>query len=174
MKTTFVTGCGDACAARSTCSTISPGRRLRSKPAWPVAQNVQAIAQPAWLETQTVARVGYRMRTVSISAPSLAAPEPLHRLLVVPGGHDERIEGERERGREPLAQGAGERCRLLERRPLAVERVVHLVGAVARLAGLGEPGGEVVAGDAVAVAHRGGISASYDRSTRCSVKPSAR
>ena len=30
----------------------------RSKPAWPVAQNVQPIAQPACDETHTVARSG--------------------------------------------------------------------------------------------------------------------
>ena len=47
-----------AAAARTTCSTISPVLRWRSKPACPVAQNPQAIAQPAWLETQTVARSG--------------------------------------------------------------------------------------------------------------------
>ena len=58
MNTTLFTGWGEACAARTTCSTISPASRWRSKPAWPVAQNVQPIAQPAWLETHTVARVG--------------------------------------------------------------------------------------------------------------------
>ena len=43
-------------AATTTCSTISPVVRWRSKPAWPVAQKPQPIAQPAWLDTQTVAR----------------------------------------------------------------------------------------------------------------------
>jgi len=42
--------------ARTTCSTISPAVRWRAKPAWPVAQNEQAMAQPAWLETHTVER----------------------------------------------------------------------------------------------------------------------
>ena len=42
----------------ATCSTISPASRWRSKPAWPVAQNVQPIAQPACDDTQTVARSG--------------------------------------------------------------------------------------------------------------------
>ena len=42
--------------ARTTCSTISPTVRWRVKPAWPVAQNPQAMAQPAWLLTHTVAR----------------------------------------------------------------------------------------------------------------------
>ena len=45
-----------ACCARTTCSTISPASRWRSKPAWPVAQNVQPIAQPACDDTHTVAR----------------------------------------------------------------------------------------------------------------------
>ena len=49
---------GPARAARTTCSTISPVVRWRSKPAWPVAQNPHAIAQPAWLDTHTVARSG--------------------------------------------------------------------------------------------------------------------
>ncbi len=43
---------------------------LRVSPAWPVAQNGQFIPQPAWLETQTVTRSGYRISTVSTSAPS--------------------------------------------------------------------------------------------------------
>ena len=42
--------------ARTTCSTISPAVRWRSKPAWPVAQKPQPIAQPAWLDTHTVER----------------------------------------------------------------------------------------------------------------------
>jgi hypothetical protein len=37
-----------------------------------VAQNGQAIPQPAWLDTQTVARSGYRIRTLSSSVPSCA------------------------------------------------------------------------------------------------------
>jgi hypothetical protein len=32
--------------------------RLRCSPPWPVAQNGQAIPQPAWLEMHTVARSG--------------------------------------------------------------------------------------------------------------------
>ena len=47
-----------AADARTTCSTISPVVRCRVKPAWPVAQNPQPIAQPAWVETHTVARSG--------------------------------------------------------------------------------------------------------------------
>ncbi len=45
-------------AAARTCSTISAVDRLRRRPPWPVAQNGQAIPQPAWLDTQTVARSG--------------------------------------------------------------------------------------------------------------------
>jgi hypothetical protein len=44
------------CAARTTCSTISPTVRCRVKPACPVAQNPHPIAHPAWLLTHTVAR----------------------------------------------------------------------------------------------------------------------
>ena len=49
------------------------------KPAWPVAQNPQPIAQPAWVETQTVARSGYSMSTVSMSTPSCSR----HRTFTV-------------------------------------------------------------------------------------------
>ncbi len=49
------------------------------KPAWPVAQNPHAMAQPAWVETHTVARSGYSMSTVSMWAP----PASSHRNLTV-------------------------------------------------------------------------------------------
>ena len=59
MKTTFDSRRGRADRrARTTCSTISPVVRWRVKPAWPVAQNEQAMAQPAWVDTHTVARSG--------------------------------------------------------------------------------------------------------------------
>ena len=45
-------------AAARTCSRISAVLRLRVSPPWPVAQNGQAIPQPAWEETQTVLRSG--------------------------------------------------------------------------------------------------------------------
>jgi hypothetical protein len=45
-----------AWAARTTCSTISPVDRWRSNPTCPVAQKLHPIAQPAWLDTQTVLR----------------------------------------------------------------------------------------------------------------------
>jgi hypothetical protein len=45
-------------AAATTCSTISAVDMLRWRPPWPVAQNGQAMPQPAWLDTQTVARSG--------------------------------------------------------------------------------------------------------------------
>ncbi len=44
------------CAATRTCSTISAVDRLRVRPPCPVAQNGQAMPQPAWLEMQTVIR----------------------------------------------------------------------------------------------------------------------
>ena len=56
--------------AITTCSTISPELSCRPKPASPVAQKVQPIAQPAWLETHTVVRSRYRIRTVSMRLPS--------------------------------------------------------------------------------------------------------
>ena len=59
MKTTFESRRGLASRmATATCSTISPSLRWRWKPAWPVAQNWQAMAQPAWVETHTVTRSG--------------------------------------------------------------------------------------------------------------------
>ena len=65
MNTTFDSRAGSpstpsraAAAAWRTWSTISAVDRLRSSPPWPVAQNGQAIPQPAWLEMHTVARSG--------------------------------------------------------------------------------------------------------------------
>ena len=59
MNTTLDTRRGRASRmAATTCSTISPADSWRVKPAWPVAQNPQAMAQPAWVDTQTVARSG--------------------------------------------------------------------------------------------------------------------
>ena len=45
-------------APANTCATISAVDRLRVSPAWPVAQNGQAIPQPAWDETHMVIRSG--------------------------------------------------------------------------------------------------------------------
>ncbi len=45
-------------APATTCSTISAVDMLRCRPPMPVAQNGQAMPQPAWLDTQTVARSG--------------------------------------------------------------------------------------------------------------------
>ncbi len=47
-----------AAAADLTCSTISAVDRLRCNPPWPVAQNGQAMPQPAWLDTHSVVRSG--------------------------------------------------------------------------------------------------------------------
>src|SRR6058998_3434736 len=66
-------------AKKSTCATISPALKCRSKPICPVAQNVQPKAQPACVETQTVARGllspcgGYSISTDSISLPSASS-----------------------------------------------------------------------------------------------------
>ena len=65
--------------ATATCSTISPADRWRRNPACPVAQNWQAMAHPAWVETQTVTRSGYAMSTVSTRLP----PSSPHNHLVV-------------------------------------------------------------------------------------------
>ena len=43
---------------RTICSTISAVDRLRVSPACPVAQNGQAIPQPAWDDTHIVTRFG--------------------------------------------------------------------------------------------------------------------
>ena len=66
MKTTLETrpappGTWPRASARApdtTCSTISAVDRLRVSPACPVAQNGQAIPQPAWEETHMVTRPG--------------------------------------------------------------------------------------------------------------------
>ncbi|MNW61775.1 hypothetical protein D3C74_398620 [compost metagenome] len=66
-------------AAERTCSTISAVDRLRVRPSWPVAQNGHAMPQPAWLETHSVDRFGYRMRTDS----TLAASKSFQSVLTV-------------------------------------------------------------------------------------------
>ena len=66
MKTTLETRPGppgtssraSARAPATTCSTISAVDMLRCSPPWPVAQNGQAMPQPAWLETHIVTRSG--------------------------------------------------------------------------------------------------------------------
>ena len=59
MNTTLETRRGRAALiASATCSTISPALSWRWNPACPVAQNWQAMAQPACVETQTVTRSG--------------------------------------------------------------------------------------------------------------------
>jgi len=78
MKTTFVIRAGSAGGsslvakglARSSCSTISARLRWRRKPSVAVAQNVQPIAQPTWVDTQSVSRSPSGIRTLSIVAPS--------------------------------------------------------------------------------------------------------
>ena len=65
MKTTLVRWSGAPGPGRSsgsmvdtlaTCSTTSPTDRCRVNPNCPVAQKVQPMAHPAWVEMQTVAR----------------------------------------------------------------------------------------------------------------------
>mmetsp|Transcript_22558 Transcript_22558/g.89588 ORF Transcript_22558/g.89588 Transcript_22558/m.89588 type:complete len:208 (-) Transcript_22558:166-789(-) len=69
-----------AASKRATCSKISVAVSWRRKPIWPVAQKTQPIAQPAWLDTQAVARPSsYRMSTDSIAGPS---PRRYARLIV--------------------------------------------------------------------------------------------
>src|SRR5438128_1404043 len=84
MNTTPRTGRSASPRTASTWPTISCARRLREKPSPPVAQNAQASAHPAWLETQTMyffslpayalvsapgASQGMGMRTASTCAP---------------------------------------------------------------------------------------------------------
>ena len=61
MKTTLVSRCGVLSGslmasrrAHTACALISPAVRLFCRPIWPVAQNVQPIAQPACDEMHTV------------------------------------------------------------------------------------------------------------------------
>ena len=66
MKTTFDTrpgppGTAPAAMARApakTCVTISAADRFLVSPAWPVAQNGQAMPQPACEDTHIVTRSG--------------------------------------------------------------------------------------------------------------------
>src|SRR5688572_7096969 len=72
MTTMFVTASpsGSASCTCSTCSTISPGVRLRMSPSSPDAQKTQATGQPTCVETQTVRRSSSGISTVSIDLPS--------------------------------------------------------------------------------------------------------
>ena len=58
-------------AKRAACSKISVSVKSRVKPIWPVAQNVQPIAQPTCDEMHAVRRLSeYGIRTDSMSASS--------------------------------------------------------------------------------------------------------
>jgi hypothetical protein len=55
ITTTFETRSGAiSLAATKTCSAISRAFRLRLMPSSPVAQNLQAIGHPTWVEMHTV------------------------------------------------------------------------------------------------------------------------
>ena len=132
-------------AARTTCSTISPVVRWRSNPAWPVAQNPHAIAQPAWLDTQTVARSGIehqhrldlRRRRRAATGTSPCRPSSL-----TDSSH--RCQRRRQRGRRAARAGrAGRFVTSSGGRRAARTGPPHLVDPVAGLAG--EQLGELVA-----------------------------
>src|SRR6202007_84048 len=57
-------------ATATTWATISAADRFLVSPAWPVAQNGQAIPQPACDDTHIVTRSGYFISTDSTMAPS--------------------------------------------------------------------------------------------------------
>ena len=57
-------------ATNSTCPTISPAVRLRSRPSRAVMQNLQSPGHPTWLEIQMVSRSPSGMSTVSTVRPS--------------------------------------------------------------------------------------------------------
>ena len=105
--------------------------RWRSKPAWPVAQNVQPIAQPACDETHTVARSALSISTVSTCAPSCVRHS---HLLVAPSAArllGDRRERERERvGELARAAPSGASVSVVERRALRPQAVVELRDAV--------------------------------------------
>ncbi len=83
------------CDARTTCSTISPTVRWRVKPACPVAQKPQPMAQPAWLLTHTVARSGYSISTVSTRLAAVEFPQELDRVAAVAHRLGDRRERQR-------------------------------------------------------------------------------
>ena len=74
MNTRFLSGlrpCSRAyLRATSTWPRISPLVRLRVKPMSPVAQKVQPMGQPTWVDRHWVSRPSPGMSTVSTSAPS--------------------------------------------------------------------------------------------------------
>ena len=158
-------------AARTTCSTISPVVRWRVKPACPVAQNPQPIAQPAWLETHTVARSGYSISTVSMRAPPSSSQR---NLTVSPASLTDSVTGTSDAGKASATRARsafGQVRHLLGRREVRVEPGPHLVGAVAR--DVGEQGAEGGAIDAVALErrHAGATSRVKARSVRWTGKP---
>ena len=125
-----------SCLARAatTCSTISPTVRCRPKPAWPVAQNPQPIAQPTWLLTQTVTRSGYNISTVSIRLPScnsqryftVSPPSLTRRTTTRNAGVSRSLERCPQRLREVGHLGG--------RRELLVQALPDLIEPIARFA----------------------------------------
>src|SRR5213595_3831610 len=81
MYTTWETRSPFDASSRCQCriwSTISPAVRLRTRPISPVAQNAQAIGQPAWVETQTALRAPWcGMSTLSMWWPSRSSRSAL-------------------------------------------------------------------------------------------------
>ena len=155
MLLTRRSSCLARCDARTTCSTISPTVRCRVKPACPVAQKPQAIAQPAWLLTQTVARSEYSISTVSTRLP----PSSSHRNLIVsPRSLTDSVTAvsdEGEFGVEPGSQRLGQVGDVGRIGELCVQPVPQLIEAVPRLAV--EHGRQLVAREVVAGAHAGSI-----------------
>ena len=134
MKTTFETRRGAAARrARITCSTISPTDRCRSNPAWPVAQNPQPIAHPAWDDTADGGPVAVVHQDGLDAVTVVQAPQPLDRLTVATAGPHLGVE----RGRQQIVEPFPERPRNVadvgDLGAVPVQRQPDLVGAVAGL-----------------------------------------
>ena len=154
MKTTCDTRAVVTCWARTTCSTISPASRWRSKPACPVAQNVQPIAQPAWDDTQTVARSPVRMSTVSTCAPSPVCQSHLVVNSSSPCASSTGSSASGSATANRLRRSFGSDGQLLERRALRPEPVVQLRDAIARLSEGSHERLDIGPGRAVSRRHR--------------------
>ena len=127
---------------------ISAADRLRVSPCWPVAQNGQAMPQPAWLEMQTVARSGIAHEHALDERAVVQPPQRLAGAPVVGGlVPDDGQQPRQQRLGERLAGGGRHVGHLRRVGHAAVEVPGELVGAEGRMAELGDRRAGLLAGE---------------------------
>ena len=117
-------------APATTCSTISAVDMLRCRPPWPVAQNGQAMPQPACEDTHRVTRLGVAHQHRLDERAVVQPPQGL------PGGAAVGLEGAHRR-HQRRQQGLDERVPLVGGQVGHLVRVVDQPGEVVRAELLG-------------------------------------